>query len=199
MSDSNVGTAETAGTTSNSENGQRWPCSNCHCTVSAQDEERCPACHGIQVKIPPDSPTARIFLERLSPATVTPRIERSVRVALSEREALAVSLTAELEEDDDDELSASVESPEHDGVSFEDDADALRPIDPVAVTLAAVHSPTQGNQKVDGGAVGGVKAALIIKEAATNIGSPTKSKRKSECALACTMETKKPKVQTAAE
>lgn len=46
-----------------------WPCANCQTTVSS---ERCPTCHGIQVRIldnnQKDDLLSRVWLERLSPA-----------------------------------------------------------------------------------------------------------------------------------
>ena len=44
-----------------------WPCANCQTTVSS---ERCPTCHGIQVRILDNQKDdlSRVWLERLSPA-----------------------------------------------------------------------------------------------------------------------------------
>jgi hypothetical protein len=138
-----------------SDSETKWPCANCHSVVHVQDE-RCPVCHGIQVKIPPESPVAQKgFLERLSPATVTPLRERLVALVAAPTVAnTSVSLT----EIEDDDLSVSVSSPEHDIILEVD----LRPTDPVAVTLAAVPSPLPGQKmRIDSKV-----AATLVKQSA---------------------------------
>jgi hypothetical protein len=128
-------------TNTSSDSESKWPCANCHSVVHVQDE-RCPMCHGIQVKIPPESPgTLKRLFERLSPATVTPLRERGSAIAVvSVNTSASTYILTEIEDDD---LSVSVGSPEHDtDIILEDD---LRPTDPVAVTLAAVPSPLPGH------------------------------------------------------
>jgi hypothetical protein len=120
---------------SDSDSETKWPCANCHSVVHVHDE-RCPVCHGLQVKIPPESPVVqKRFFERCSPATVTPLRESLVVMVDTATAANTSVFLTEIEDDDD--LSVSVGSPELD-IIFEVD---LRPSDPVAVTLAAESSP----------------------------------------------------------
>jgi hypothetical protein len=117
-------------------------------------------CHGIQVKIPPESPgTLKRLFERLSPATVTPLRERGSAIAVvSVNTSASTYILTEIEDDD---LSVSVGSPEHDtDIILEDD---LRPTDPVAVTLAAVPSPLPGHPSP----LPGQKIRIDSKERAT--------------------------------
>ena len=94
-----------------------WPCANCQTTVST---ERCPRCHGIQVRVVVDHKqkdnVARAWLERLSPSlalrtpTQTP--------------------TNQVDDDDDDD---------EDGL--------FRPVDPVACILGSSPSPIVDSQQ----------------------------------------------------
>ena len=125
---------------SDSDSETKWPCANCHSVVRIQDE-RCPVCQGIQVKIPPETPVAqKRFFERCSPATVTVAPLRERLVVMVDTTTAANTSVFLTEIEDDDDLSVSVYSSEHDTI-FEVD---LRPTDPVAVTLAAESSPLPG-------------------------------------------------------
>lgn len=123
-----------------------WPCANCHSMVSSE-ETRCRVCRGIQVKIllsPSDtegsSSTKFIYLER---------VESPVRDATSpfvlQKRAPPPPVTTDksTSSHDADALEAS---PKHDIIHESDD---LRPVDPVAVTLANVPSPAPPMMPID--------------------------------------------------
>jgi hypothetical protein len=179
-------------TSSDNESETKWPCANCHSVVHIQDE-RCPVCQGIQVKIPPESPVVqKRFFERCSPATVTvtPLRERLVVMVDSTTEANTSVFLTEIEDDDD--LSVSVGSPEHD-IIFEVD---LRPTDPVAVTLAAESSPLPGQtMRIDSK----VTATLGVARENSDEAVHSKTKRKSVAFLEMEeFNSKKPKTSTEA-
>jgi hypothetical protein len=185
----------TTSSDSDSDSETKWPCANCHSVVHVQDE-RCPVCHGIQVKIPPESPVVyRRFLERLSPATVTPLRERPVLMVAAATDAATDTDTAAnplvfFTEFEDDDLSVSVGSPDHDIILEVD----LRPTDPVGLTLAAVPSPLPGQKiKIDSKVV----ATLVKESTVTAVDFATK--RKKSGAFSEMKEThKKPKISTEA-
>jgi hypothetical protein len=169
----------------------KWPCANCHSVVHVQDE-RCPVCQGIQVKIPPESPVVqKRFFERCSPATVTVTPLRERLVIMVDTTTAANTSVFLTEIEDDDDLSVSVGSPEHD-IIFEVD---LRPTDPVAVTLAAESSPLPGQtMRIDSKVV----ATLGIVRDNGDEAVDSKTKRKSGASEMDELHNKKPKTSTEA-
>lgn len=175
----------TTNSDSDSESVTKWPCANCHSVVHVQDE-RCPMCQGVQVKvkIPPEFPVVqKRFFERCSPATVTVTPLRERLVVMVDTATTANTSVSLTEFEDDDDLSVSVGSPEHD-IIFEVD---LRPTDPVAVTLAAESSPLPGQTM-------GIDSMV----AATLITGGKETKRKSAAFETEDLHKKKPKTSTEA-
>jgi hypothetical protein len=144
-------------------------------------------CHGLQVKIPPESPVVqKRFFERCSPATVTP-LRQSLVVMVDNATAANTSVFL-TEIEDDDDLSVSVGSPELD-IIFEVD---LRPTDPVAVTLAAESSPLPGQiMRIDS------KVAATLKDGGAAIDNKTKRKSVPFSEMD-KLDSKKPKTSTEA-
>jgi len=110
----------------------KWPCANCHALVKATDD-RCPTCHGIQVKIK-GSPAKEQWVERVSPVSVP----RATPFQEEEEEHKEIDVV----EVEDDDLEVSVATPDH----VSEDGDENRPHNPVAATLAAAPSPAVGKE-----------------------------------------------------
>jgi len=177
------------------EQQQRWPCSNCHCTVSSQDE-RCPGCRSKQVKIPAresllpllSKAAKQLLLERLSPATVTPLRERTALAVPTDiaPETLVWAALGTEEEDnnmEDDELSDSVKdgSPvteRQGGIMLEESFG--RPMDPVAVTLLAEIMAGRKLQTVDNAddAASDARAMVVLAEETKDAGVHAVGKRR---------------------
>jgi hypothetical protein len=120
---------------------------------------------------------------------VTPLRERLVIMVDTTTAANTSVFLTEIEDDDD--LSVSVGSPEHD-IIFEVD---LRPTDPVAVTLAAESSPFPGQtMRIDSK----VAATLGIVRDDGDEAVDSKTKRKSGAAEMEEFRNKKPKTSTGA-
>lgn len=130
-----------------------WPCANCHCMVNASDV-RCPSCHGIQVEIKGEqsSETLKHWLERLSPISV-PR-------ATPIRQITSPSVVVEPDESDVD-LEVSVGSSK---ITYSDEDEDDRPVDPVAVILAMAPSPFISKESLDETASEGLKRNISSEE-----------------------------------
>ena len=105
-----------------------WPCANCQTAVST---ERCPRCHGIQVRVVVDHHTQKDYLpkawlERLSPALMALRTPTQTPTR-----QLDITNDNDVDEDDQDE--------EEDGL--------FRPVDPVAYILGSAPSPIVDSQQ----------------------------------------------------
>ena len=112
----------------------QWPCANCHSMIS---EERCPFCHGIQVKIKNDGTAQTLpkaWIERVSPTTVRGGSSSpQSRKEISSQELIIDNELIELDEEDEAELEQTDSSPRHE---FDEEDIFGRPYNPVALLLA---------------------------------------------------------------
>lgn len=127
-----------------------WNCANCHSVVYSTDE-RCPTCHGLQVKIRGEQReelflTER-WLHRLSPTTTAPRSSTSSplpTVSVNELPQPEELTTASESEGQIDELGFSISSRDARLTKNDTDGDNynVRLVNPVASMLAAAPSPS---------------------------------------------------------
>jgi hypothetical protein len=149
---------------------QQWPCSNCHATVAGGRQARCSNCGGVQVRVAEPSgqkaeaggrgslvpsvlllPSPYIvrYLERVvspTPTSASGVDDPDGKTGLEGTEAansLDRTYYSEDEDDDGDDDEETLEASPRptDFAMMICDGDELRPVDPVAATLASVPSP----------------------------------------------------------
>lgn len=121
----------------------KWPCANCHAMVS---EDRCPLCHGIQVKIKNDGVQLQgAWIERVSPIIRIATTPLSLSGQKKQQDFGGQSRPldnefVDLDEEEEAELEQTSESSPRDE-NIDEEEYMERPNNPVAFLLATAESP----------------------------------------------------------